>query len=130
MLNEKTVLLAREYAVGVERYELGLPKGRIEARESALEAANRELKEEMGYGSHRLEQLAVLELAPGYARHQTTVVLARDLYKESLPGDEPEAIDVVPWQMSRIGELIGREDCPEARSLAALFIAREKLLND
>src|SRR5690606_9310310 len=48
MIDEATVLLVREYAAGVHRYELGLVKGRIDAGEAPIEAANRELKEEAG----------------------------------------------------------------------------------
>ncbi len=42
MLDKETVLLIREYSAGVDRYELGLPKGKIDAGESLLKAANRE----------------------------------------------------------------------------------------
>ena len=38
-----TILLIREYAAGKHRYEIGLPKGRMDAGESILDAANREL---------------------------------------------------------------------------------------
>ena len=37
-----------EYAVGVERYELCLPKGRVDEGEDVFAAANRELMEEVG----------------------------------------------------------------------------------
>jgi ADP-ribose diphosphatase len=47
LLDAANILLVREYAVGLERYELGLPMGRVHERESALEAANRELMEEI-----------------------------------------------------------------------------------
>src|SRR3546814_7447851 len=46
MLDDDTVLLVREYAAGMHRYELGLVKGRIDAGETPLQAADRELKEE------------------------------------------------------------------------------------
>src|SRR4249919_4083394 len=52
-----TILLVREYAAGIHRYELGLPKGRIDAGETAHQAADRELKEECGFGARRLETL-------------------------------------------------------------------------
>src|SRR5690606_6879560 len=44
MLDAETVLLVREYAAGVHRYELGLVKGRIDAGETPEQAADRELK--------------------------------------------------------------------------------------
>lgn len=122
-----TVLLVREYACGVDRYELGLPKGRIDRGETPLQAADRELKEEVGFGARRLHILRILTLVPTYMSHQTYLVLAEDLYPERLPGDEPEELEVVPWRLDALHELILREDCSEGRSLAALFIVREFL---
>ncbi len=127
MADDETVLLIREYAAGVERYELGLPKGRIEAGEAPLDAANRELMEEVGHGAHRLELLTTLTLAPAYFGHHTDVVLARELYPKRLAGDEPEEIEVVPWRLDCLHELIAGGECSEARSIAALFMVRDLL---
>ncbi|ATE73164.1 ADP compounds hydrolase NudE [Lysobacter capsici] len=129
MLDDDTVLLVREYAAGVHRYELGLVKGRIDAGENAIEAADRELKEEAGYGARSLTVLRTLTLAPTYMSHQAHLVLARDLYPQRLVGDEPEELEVVPWKLDALHELILREDFSEGRSIAALFIAREWLRN-
>ncbi|MCR6686281.1 ADP compounds hydrolase NudE [Pseudoxanthomonas sp.] len=127
MLDEETVLLVREYAAGVHRYELGLVKGRIDAGESPEQAADRELKEEAGYGARRIDVLRPLTLAPTYMSHVSWLVLARDLYPEKLPGDEPEELEVIPWKLQELETLMLREDFSEGRSLAALFIAREWL---
>lgn len=129
LLDATTVLLIREYAAGSERYELGLPKGRIEAGEDILDAANREIMEEIGHGSHSLSLLTALSVAPGYMSHQTQIVLARDLYPKRLPGDEPEELEVIPWPLEDIEALLEREDFSEARSLAALYLTRDRLRN-
>src|SRR5690606_5579898 len=118
-------LLVREYAAGVHRYELGLVKGRIDAGEIPVQAADRELKEEAGYGARSLTLLRQLTLAPTYMSHATHLVLARDLYPERLVGDEPEPLELVPWKIDSLHELILRDDFSEGRSIAALFIARE-----
>lgn len=127
MPDADTLLLVREYAAGVHRYELGFPKGIIEPQELAEQAANRELMEEIGFGARQLQHLTALTIAPGYLAHTTHVVLARDLYECELSGDEPEAIEVVPWHLSRMSELLSRPDFTEARSLAALFLVKEML---
>lgn len=127
MLDEHTVLMIHEWAAGTERYELGLPKGRMEPGEAILDAANRELKEEIGYGAQRLTHLTTLTLAPGYMGHSTHIVLAQQLYEERLPGDEPEPIEVTPWQLNDIPGLLARDDFSEARSLAALFLTQQHL---
>ncbi|MCW8919565.1 MAG: ADP compounds hydrolase NudE [Gammaproteobacteria bacterium] len=127
MLDDDTFLLVREYAAGIDRYELSLPKGRIEAGEELLAAANREIAEEVGYAAHHLHHLTSLSLAPGYLGHFTHIVLARDLYRQQRPGDEPEPLEVVPWRMDELHTLFRRDDCTEARSIAALFMTREYL---
>jgi ADP-ribose diphosphatase len=130
MLDADTVLLTREYAAGLHRYELGLPRGRVDPGESLLEGAQRELKEETGFGAHELLMLRTLSLAPTYMSHIAHVVLARDLYEERLPGDEPEEIEVVPWKIDELQQLLTLEEFSEGRAMAALFLAREWLRQD
>jgi ADP-ribose diphosphatase len=125
MLDAETVLLVREYSAGVHRYELGLPKGKTDPGEPFLMAANRELKEEVGYGAKSLHHLSSFSIAPAYLEHVTEVVLAQDLYPEKLTGDEPEELEVVPWRLDQINALIATGECTEARSIAALFMAWE-----
>ena len=129
MLDVDTVILIREYSAGVDRYELGLPKGKIESKEPILDAANRELKEEIGYGARNLQHLTSVSIAPSYLEHMTDIILATDLYAEKLPGDEPEELEVVPWKMNQLTELFASGECTEARSIAALFLTREYLKN-
>lgn len=127
MRDDDTVLLVREYGAGTDRYELGLPKGRLDQDETVEQGANRELKEEVGFGARDLHILHTLSLSPTYMSAMTHVVLARDLYPERLEGDEPEELEVVPWKLSELHTLIARDDVTEGRSIAALFIAREYL---
>ena len=127
LLDENTVLLVREYAVGIEDYHLALPKGAIDAGEDLLQAANRELKEEVGYGARKLQFLKKINLSPAYMEHGINIVLAWDLYAERLEGDEPEPIEVVPFPLADLLSLVMRPDVCEGRSIAALFLAREWL---
>ncbi len=128
MLDKDTVLLIREYGVGMEAYELGLPKGRVEKGEDMLEAANRELKEEIGYGARDLRLLKLMSQSPNYMQHRTQIVLAEALYEDCLEGDEPEPLEVVPMPLAELEDWVAREDLTEARSIAALFLARSALL--
>lgn len=127
MQDQDTVLLVREYAAGVHRYELGLPKGSIDGGESPLEAANRELMEEIGLAARRLRHVTTLTVAPGYLSHQSHLVLAQDLYEQHRTGDEPEEIEIVPWRLDDLSELLQHEECTEARTIAALYMVRDLL---
>jgi ADP-ribose diphosphatase len=129
LLDANTVLLVSEYAAGIDDYHLALPKGAIDQGETLFEAANRELKEEVGYGAKHFELLKRIYLSPAYMEHSIHVIVAWDLYPESLLGDEPEPIEVVPYPLSELTSLIARDDVKEGRSIAALFMLREWLAN-
>ena len=108
----------------IREHSWQFPQGGIKHGESPEQAADRELKEEAGYGARRVQVLRGLTLAPTYMSHVSWLVVARDLYPEKLPGDEPEELEVIPWKLQDLEQLMLRDDFSEGRSLAALFIAR------
>ncbi|GAA5216571.1 ADP compounds hydrolase NudE [Corallincola platygyrae] len=126
-LIDDQVVLVREYAAGTDSYELGFPKGLIDPGESPEQAADRELKEEIGFGSHELTRLKTLTMAPAYFGSQMTIMLARELYPEVLQGDEPEPLEKVYWPVADMMGLVQQPEFCEARSIAALYLANEML---
>lgn len=120
-IHEDQLVLIREYSVGLEQYLLGFPKGLIDPGETNLAAANRELQEEAGFGARQLAYRTTLSMNPGYSNMLTDLIIARDLYPASLPGDEPEPLEVVLWPLDKIPELLARDDFNEARSIACLM---------
>jgi ADP-ribose diphosphatase len=125
--DDSELLLIREYAAGFHEIQLTLVKGAAEVGESLEEAANREMKEEVGFGARQLKFIRKLNLAPGHMGFTINVFLARGLYPDALPGDEPEPPEVVRWPLARLDELIGRDDFREARAIAALCLIRQHL---
>ncbi len=117
------ILLVREYAVGVEDYVLTLPGGKIDLGETPEQAADRELKEEVGFGAKNIEILRKINLNPRYASNGITVALAYDLYPATLEGDEPEPLEIVKWPIAKLDELLWQEDFNEGRAMAAAILA-------
>ena len=123
-INQKNeLILIREYLAGFHKYELNLPKGTVDPGESYEEAANRELKEEAGFGAKKLDYLREITLAPGHMGFSLHVILARELFSESLPGDEPEPMEVEQYPFEEIDELVSSVSISESRSIAAIKIA-------
>lgn len=120
-IHDNHLVLIREYCVGLEEYLLGFPKGLIDPGESNLQAADRELQEEAGFGARELKYVSTLSMNPGYTNLLTDVVIARDLYPSSMQGDEPEPLEVVHWPLDKISELLACKDFNESRSIAALM---------
>ncbi|TYL42763.1 ADP compounds hydrolase NudE [Dickeya sp. ws52] len=121
------LLLIREYAVGIEQYELGFPKGLIDPGETVFEAANRELMEEVGFGAQQFELLSTLTMAPSYFSSCMNIVVANGLYPQRLQGDEPEPLQLVRWPLAEMMALLKEPDFREARNVSALFLAQQFL---
>ncbi|HFE48219.1 MAG TPA: ADP compounds hydrolase NudE [Chromatiaceae bacterium] len=120
-------LLVSEYAAGSQRYETGFPKGILEPGENPLQASNRELREETGFSATHLEALMTLSVSPGYMDHHTHLVLATGLRPEPLDGDEPEPPELIRWPRRDIAGLLRQPTFTEARSVAALYLANDRL---
>lgn len=127
MLDEHTLLLVREYCAGTHSYELGFPKGLIDQGETPEQAADRELKEEIGYGAKQLCHIHQVNTAPAFLSAEMGIYLATQLYPATLAGDEPEPLEVVAWPLADYQTLLAQPDFNEARSIAALLLVKEFL---
>ena len=124
-IHQNELILIKEYAVGSERYELGFPKGIVDAGESPEVAANRELQEEIG--AKKLHFLRSLYSSPSHMYGLMHVFIAQDLYPSQLEGDEPEPLEIVRLPLSEIDRLLADPNFAESRYLSALFMLREFL---
>jgi ADP-ribose diphosphatase len=120
-----TMLLIREYACGTHSYQLGFPKGLIDPGETPEQAANRELQEEAGYKAGKLHPLHTVHMAPTFFDAKMHILIAENLTPQSLDGDEPEPLDVIEWPVSKVDELLARDDFVEARCIAALLLLQK-----
>lgn len=121
------LLLIREYSVGTERYELGFPKGGVDQGETPAEAANRELKEELGLGARKVDFLRTVITNPSYMRSIMHIFVLQDFYPCRLEGDEPEPLEIVRVPLTKIDELLTDPNFNEARNLTALYALRDYL---
>ncbi|WP_213993271.1 ADP compounds hydrolase NudE [Sodalis sp. dw_96] len=124
------IVLIREYAVAIEDYELGFPKGLIDPGEDILTAANRELMEEVGFGAGRMDILTKLTMAPSYFSSRMNILVAQDLYPQRRQGDEPEPLPQVRWPIATMMDLLNEPDFREARNVSALFLAHAWLIQN
>ncbi|MGQ9834051.1 MAG: NUDIX hydrolase, partial [Candidatus Villigracilaceae bacterium] len=89
--------------------------------------ARREVREETGMAAGQLEHLGGFYLAPGYSTEYMHVFLATDLYPAPLAADADEFLSVEKVPLAEALKLPARGLLPDAKSLAALFLARERL---
>ena len=86
----KRILLVRQYRVPARAYLWELPAGKLDAGETPLQAARRELIEETGYRAKHWKKLVTFYPSPGFVAEKMTIFLATGLTAgEATPmGDE------------------------------------------
>lgn len=130
LTTDDNLVLVKEYFPAIDKYQLGLPKGRIDEGENPLQNANKELQEEIGYKAGKLDLLGVLTISRGYIKHYTHIYLASNLVKSKLVGDEMEELEIIEYPFDNFEELIKEGELTEARMIAALYLTRTFLKTD
>lgn len=113
----------RQYRHAAGKDLLELPAGTREQNEPYQDCAAREIREETGMAAGKLEHLGDFYLAPGYSTEFMAVFLATDLHDDPLEGDEDEFLQLEKIPVSRAIEMARAGEMPDAKTLAALFLA-------
>ncbi len=126
--SDGNIVFVRQYrhAAGLEVLEL--PAGTLHGGEPPEICAARELREEIGMEAASLDRLASFYLAPGYSNEFMHSFLATDLRPNPLPADEDEFLQVVRIPAREAMQMAERGEIQDAKSLAALLLARPHLL--
>jgi ADP-ribose pyrophosphatase len=124
------VWFVRQYRYAIEDDLLELPAGTLEEGEAPVSSAQREIREEIGMAAGHLEEIGTFFLAPGYSTEFMHVYLAKDLYPDPLEGDLDEFLSVEKIPIPEVYARVAAGEIRDAKSLAALFLARPFLLGD
>ena len=113
------------HAGGIDLLEL--PAGTRDGDEPYEECAAREIREETGMEAGKLQKVGEFFLAPGYSSEFMEVYLATDLKHNPLEADEDEFLSVEKYPVRQAIEMAERGEMPDAKSLAALLMAKPYL---
>lgn len=125
--NDGNVLFVRQYRHAAGNDLLELPAGTRDGDEPFEECAAREIREETGMEAGKLQKVGEFYLAPGYSSEFMAVYLATDLKENALDADEDEFLDVEKIPLEKVLQIAERGDLPDAKSLAALLLAKRYL---
>ena len=125
---EGDMVFVRQYRHPTRLDMLELPAGTRDGEEPPETCAAREMREETGMAAGHLEQLGAFYLAPGYSTEFMYVFLATDLTPNPLPPDSDEFLRVEKFPVRRAMEMADKGEIQDAKSLAALLLARNSLM--
>lgn len=107
---------------------LELPAGVAEADEPPEIGAGRETQEEIGMAAGELLKIGEFFIAPGYTTEYLYIYLATRLAPAPLPPDEDEFITIERIPIREAYALAESGKMNDAKTLAALLLARPHLL--
>jgi len=124
---QDNVLFVRQYRHAAGQELLELPAGTLDEGEAPEACAGREIREETGFAARSLQKVGEFFLAPGYSTEFMIVFLARDLYPAPLEADADEFLRVEKIPLGAAFEMAKHGSIPDAKSLAALLLAKPHL---
>ena len=124
---ENNLLFVRQYRHAAGKNILELPAGTRDGDEPYEECAAREIREETGMEADKLEKLGEFYLAPGYSTEFMGVFLATELKENPLQADDDEFLEVERIPIKKAIEMAETGQVLDAKSLAALLLARSHL---
>ena len=105
---------------------LELPAGKLdEEGEAPLDAAKRELAEEIGKGARTWQHITSFYTSPGFTDEECHLFIATNLYDEEADADENERIEIVEVPLSDLDSVI--RDCRDSKTLVGLLWLRASL---
>ena len=115
------ILMVRQYRNALDRNTLEIPAGKLDAPdEPKIECAYRELEEETGYRTDKLEYLMSVNTTVAFCDEAIDIFVARNLIPSHQHLDEDEVIDVEALELKDLLELIYAGKMTDAKTVAAI----------
>lgn len=121
------VALVKQYRHPAGRDLLEIPAGKIEADETPIESAARELEQEIGFRAGRIEHLADFYSTPGFCEERLYVYLATDLMEVEQNLDHDEFVEVVYLPLAEAVAMAAGNQLEDSKTIIALLLAAQRV---
>ena len=127
LLDERTVMLVRQFRYPMGRHFLEIPAGKIDHGEDPLATARRELIEECGYEAASWSHFTTIHTCIGYSNERIEMFLARDLRHVGHAPDDGEFLEAVPVALDQALAWIREGKITDPKTMIGLLWARSFL---
>lgn len=129
LTDDNEIILVKQYRKAVERELLELPAGKLEIGEEPKETAIRELKEETGFSSNKIEYLLEFYTSPGFTDEKMYIFLAEGLIEGEAQPEKDEYIEVLRVKLDDLIDMIYKGEITDSKTIVGAFTIKEHLLN-
>ena len=121
------ILMVKQYRNAVDRFTLEIPAGGKDGvDELPYDCAMRELEEETGYRTDKLEHLIDVYSAVAFCNEKISVYVAENLIPSKQNLDEDEFIDVEAVSVEDLTEMIFNGTIMDSKTVSAILAYKEK----
>ena len=128
--SDRSIALLSQWRHAIGTWLREIPAGCRAAGEDYLACAQRELGEEAGLAAARWDHLGAIVTIPSFCDERIELFLARDLSAGAGNLDHDEVIRVARVPLVEAFEMIGRGEIVDAKTIVALYRARDFLARD
>lgn len=121
------IIMVRQYRNAIEKYSLEIPAGGLNKGESMKDCAKRELEEETGYSSQKVEHLIDLYTTVAFCNEKIGIYYSNDLRLSKQNLDEDEYVTVEKYTLSELVDFIFQGVIDDAKTISAILAYKVKM---
>jgi ADP-ribose pyrophosphatase len=127
-LDDGKFLLERQFRYPFDEVLYEFPAGKADGDEKPEVTASRELEEETGYRATKLVYLGKIYPSPAYTDEAIYLYYATSLEKKEQHLDKDEALNIYEVSFEEIEKLVDEDKIHDAKTLAAIYLYKRKIL--
>lgn len=124
---DNKIILLNQYRYLLDRDSIELPCGGISAGYEAVENADKELREETGFGARKYKYAGYFAPFNGVSDELCHVFIAEDLYPAPLKPDKTEEFELIAATFDEVEKMIADNTIWDGMTVAAWNLAKAKL---
>lgn len=120
-LIDDKMIVVEQYRKPLEKSQVEIPAGKLDAGEDPLQAALRELEEETGYRSEHIKHVSSFYTSPGFADEILHLYIAEHLIKGQARPDEDEFLECEAITLEQAQQYIREARISDAKTIMAVY---------
>lgn len=121
------IIMVRQYRNAIEKNTLEIPAGGLNPDEDMKTCATRELEEETGYRSEKVEHLIDLYTTVAFCNEKIGIYYTNELIPSKQNLDEDEYVSIERYTLEELVNMIFQGDIVDGKTISAILAYKTKM---